>query len=282
MSRNSLLEALKFGKLFLKEKGIDTFSLDAEILLMFVLNCDRVRLFTRDTISDDETEEYKALLKRRGELTPVPYITGQQEFMSLPFFVNEHTLIPRPDTEILVETALKLINENSFKNVLDLGTGTGCISVALAHFCDDVNIIAADISDKALETAKKNAVSNNVDDRITFIKSDMFENIAHKFDIIISNPPYIKTRDIDSLGSQVKCFEPLIALDGGDDGLKFYEIIACEAAKYLTQGGMVFFEIGYDQAHDVRQILKDNNFTGIRTLQDLAGLDRVVYGIGRR
>ncbi len=269
---------LLFGKNFLKNSNVESYSLDAEILLMFVLNFSRVQLFINKNyvLSDKERKFYLSLLEKRSYFMPVSYITGKREFMGLDFIVNSSTLIPRSDTEVLVEYAIDFINKNNFKSVIDIGTGSGAIAVSVANYCPSVSVTAVDISGKALETAKKNAEINNVLDRINFVESDVFKNVDSKFDVIISNPPYIKTNVIDTLMPDVKNYEPVSALDGGDDGLFFYKKIIFECKRFLNRNGMLIFEIGHDQAFEVSELLRKSEFENIDVRQDFAGFDRVV------
>lgn len=207
---------------------------------------------------------------------PIQYITNEQEFMKLKVYVDENVLIPQPDTEILVE---KIIDEFKYKEVkiLDLCTGSGAIAISLAKYIEKSNIFATDISNKAIQIAKLNAEKNLVHKKIDFILSDMFKNIEkNTFDIIVSNPPYIKTKDIANLEKSVQN-EPNIALDGGEDGLKFYKIIAENAYKFLNDNGKLYLEIGFDQKKDVIYLLEKNNkYKEITCIKDLAGNDRLV------
>ncbi|MPN36075.1 Release factor glutamine methyltransferase [bioreactor metagenome] len=200
--------------------------------------------------------------------------------MGLDFYVQEGVLIPRPDTEILVEEVIELGKNKGPINILDIGTGSGAITVSLAKYLESAKITSVDISDIALEIGKKNAKSNNVNDRITFIKSDLFTNIddSMRFDIIVSNPPYIKREVIETLDKQVKDFEPYSALEGGIDGLDFYRAITTQAKKYLNKGGILAYEVGHDQREEVSKLMKSNGYTNIYTRKDLQQIDRVVIG----
>lgn len=197
--------------------------------------------------------------------------------MWLSFFVDENVLIPQPDTEILVEEAIKYANQiKENVEILDMCTGSGCIGVALAKHVKNAKVTLVDISTKALEVAKKNAKENEVKEKVNFIQSDMFENIKSKFDVIVSNPPYIKTKVINELDLQVQN-EPHLALDGGENGLKFYEILINEAPKYLKENGKIFLEIGYDQKKEVEELARNSKFyKEIETVKDLANNDRVI------
>lgn len=281
MSPSNVKEWLSYGKNILKKSKIESYSIDAEVLLMTVLNFTRTELFTKDSydLTKNESGKYMKFLEKRKNFMPVQYIVEKCEFMGLDFNVNPSTLIPRGDTEILVEYAINSIKKNKFKTVLDIGTGSGAIAVSIAYYCPNVKVTAADISEKALKTAKKNAEKNSVRQRIDFIKSDIFENVISKYDVIISNPPYIKSDVIKTLMPQVKEYEPISALDGGNDGLYFYKKIISNCENYLNKNGELLFEIGYDQSFEVSRLLSEKNFTEIKTTKDYAGLDRVISSV---
>lgn len=261
----------------------DTPRLDVEMLLKKALG-DVDSMYIRlnlDKSLDDEQEKYfLEMMKDRLNERPIAYIIGNREFMGLDFFVKEGVLIPRPDTETLVEELINICNNKTGLNILDIGTGSGAITVSLAKYLDKSHVISVDISDIALEIASKNAISNKVDERIDFIKSDVFSNVPkeQKFDIIVSNPPYIRKKDIEGLDRQVKDFEPYNALEGGDDGLDFYRKITKESREFLKTNGILAYEVGHDQASDVSKIMQQNGFEGIYTKKDLQGFERVVIG----
>lgn len=261
----------------LRTAGIETCRLDAELLVCEAANCSRVHLITRDdaVLTSQQEADLEAMLSRRLKYEPMQYILGHCEFMGLDFKVNGNTLIPRPDTECLVEYVLNYIKENNAKTVLDIGTGSGAVIISLAAL-GNIEGIGADISEGALMVARENAVINHVEDKVNFIKSDLFENITGGFDIIVSNPPYIESGVIPTLGSNVKDYEPVSALDGGSDGLNFYRAIAAKASEYLNKPGLIAFEIGYNQAKAVKNILLASGFTDVETGRDLSGLDRTV------
>ena len=267
-------QALISVKDSLKKSGIDTWSIDGDLLVMEAAKLTRMQLVTRDDdiLTEDSEKKLESLLKKRLEHMPMQYILGHCEFMGLEFSVNENVLIPRPDTEILVEKVL----EYKPRKVLDIGTGSGAIAVSLAKYGTE-SVTAADISTKALETAAKNAKANNVD--VNFVKSDIFENISGRFDAIVSNPPYIVRNVIPTLDRQVKDFEPHLALDGGEDGLDFYRRIVENAKEHLEPNGLLAFEIGYDQGEAVSRLVSEAGFAKAAVTKDLAGLDRVVTGI---
>ena len=256
--------------------------LDVETLLQKVLNVDRLYILLNldRSLSDDEEKLFNKFIEERLNNRPIAYIVENREFMGLDFYVKEGVLIPRPDTEVLVEEVIELGKDKGSINILDIGTGSGAITVSLAKYLENAKITSVDISDIALEIGKKNAQSNYVDDRITFIKSDLFTNIDKdmKFDIIVSNPPYIKREVIETLDKQVKDFEPYNALEGGVDGLDFYRAITTQGKNYLNKGGILAYEVGHDQSEDVSKLMEKDGYTNIYTRKDLQQIDRVVIG----
>lgn len=223
----------------------------------------------------DRLAVFEMYIKRRSEEhIPMQYLLGVQEFMGLSFKVNEEVLIPRQDTEILVETVLEMTRGK--RSVLDMCTGSGCIIISLAHYGTFDTCVGVDLSKEALKIAKENGKS--LAPMVKFINSDLFTEIKDFYDVIVSNPPYITTGECRHLMREVKDFEPMMALDGHEDGLYFYRRIIKDAKKYLNPGGMLFFEIGYDQGKSVPALMRKEGFSEIVLKQDLAGLDRVVYG----
>ena len=257
----------------LRQNNDETWGIDADLLVMRALGLTRIQLVTHDTdeVSETQAAELEKLLEKRLSNMPMQYILGSCEFMGLEFKVDENVLIPRPDTEVLVEEVLKYKPHSA----LDIGTGSGAIAVSLAHY-GVKSVTACDISDKALERAKENAGLNNAD--VIFVKSDLFENISGKFDAIVSNPPYIRKDVIPTLTPQVRDYEPLLALDGGIDGLDFYRRIIKTAHGFLNHGGLLAFEIGYDQGEAVSALMRENGYEDVEVIKDLAGLDRAVTG----
>lgn len=272
-------ELLREGKKVLEKNNIEEASIISRSLLQYVLKIDRNKLVINkdEEVENNKENEYIGYIKEVAAGKPVQYITNKQEFMGLSFFVDENVLIPQPDTEILVEEAIKYANQiKENVEILDMCTGSGCIGVALAKHVKNAKVTLVDISTKALEVAKKNAKENEVKEKVNFIQSDMFENIKSKFDVIVSNPPYIKTNVINELDLQVQN-EPHLALDGGENGLKFYEILINEAPKYLKENGKIFLEIGYDQKKEVEELARNSKFyKKIETVKDLANNDRVI------
>ena len=271
-------ELLKEGKIKLTENKIEDANLIARVLLEFILKIDRNELIKKQLqeIEKEKEEEYKQKIEQILQGMPLQYITNSQEFMKLNFFVNENVLIPQPDTEVLVEEVIKIAQIESKTKILDICTGSGCIGVSLAYYLKNAKITMSDISKNAIEIAKKNAKENKVLEKTEFIKSDLFENIEEKFDIIVSNPPYIETDVIKSLSKQVQN-EPKIALDGGVDGLLFYRKLIKEAPNFLNDNGYLCMEIGYDQREKVIELAKQKeSFSKIEAIKDLSGNDRVI------
>ena len=260
----------------LKTAGITEADNDARLLWEYAFNMSRTGwLMYADCEADaDKIPVYEEYIERRASHEPLQYIEGKAYFMGLEFMVNDSVLIPRFDTEVLVDNALKCIPENS--KVLDVCTGSGCIAISLSVLGGH-KVTGVDISKAALEVAENNRIHNSAD-KVSFYLSDMFSAVDGVYDCIVSNPPYIRTADINALDHEVKVCEPMLALDGHEDGLFFYRILAKESGKYLRENGLLMVEIGCDQAEDVMKLFRDNNYTDIRVIKDLAGLDRVVCG----
>lgn len=275
----TIKETLRKGMIQLKTGNVTEPNLKARLIMQYILNKPRQYLIIYDdqVLTLRQEVDYFKAIKRLINGEPIQHITHQQEFMKLSFFVNEDVLIPRPDTEILVEEVIKIAKKIKAKNILDMCTGSGAIAVSLAKYLDNVEITAVDISTKTLNVAKTNAKNNEVENKITFIESNLFENIVNeKYDIIVSNPPYIKKDVIKTLNKEVQK-EPKIALDGGYDGLDFYRKITHQSGEYLKFNGYLCFEIGYDQKKDVIKIINDERkFTGTYSKKDLCDNDRIV------
>ena len=273
----TIREALTKGMIILKSNNIETPKLKARLLLQYILKKDRQYLIVYDNKEIDKKEqwEYFVNIEKIANGVPLQHITHTQEFMKMDFFVNENVLIPRPDTEILVEEVINLAKKIDNPRILDLCTGSGAIAISIAKNVPSAEVLAIDISEKALEVAKKNA--HRLQAKVKFKKSNLFSNIGKmKFDIIVSNPPYIKKTDIKLLSNEVQK-EPEIALDGGYDGLDFYRKISNQAIDYLKFGSYLCFEIGYDQKEDVTEIIKNTkHFNNIYCKKDLFGNDRVI------
>lgn len=225
------------------------------------------------TITKVVAEQIEEAVEKRANHIPVQHIIGQTEFMGLTFKVNDKVLVPRLDTEILVDEVVKYVGDD-FAKILDMCTGSGCIAITVSDMCDNATVVGADISKDAIDIAEDNNKLNQTD--VTFIESDLFENVEGLFDVVVSNPPYIKTEEIENLQEEVKLYDPKLALDGGESGLDFYQRIIKDSKDYLKANGMIFFEIGFDQAEEVSNILKENDYHDIVVKKDLSGLDRVV------
>ena len=232
-----------------------------------------------DEARAEEEKAYQELIERRAKRIPLQQITGDHEFIGLSFRVNEHVLIPRQDTEILVEEVLKELHDGM--RVLDMCTGSGCILLSLLHYSNACEGLGVDLSADALEVAEQNAetlLDAANADRVHFLQSDLFDKVEGKFEIIVSNPPYIASAEVEKLMPEVRDHEPRMALDGTEDGLHFYRRIIEEAGKHLVSSGMLFFEIGYDQGQAVSELMRTEGYCEVQVVQDYAGLDRVVFG----
>ena len=274
----TIKQLLSKGMIMLKSNQIESPKLKARLLLQYVLNKKREQLILYDNeqITVAQEKAYIQNIEKLIKGIPLQHITNSQEFMKMNFFVNSDVLIPRPDTEILVEEVIKLGKEKRNPSILDLCTGSGAIAVSIAKYLPNAKVYASDISKKALEMAKTNARNNEVEDKIEFINSDLFEKIEGKFDIIVSNPPYIRTEVIKTLDEEVQK-EPMLALDGGKDGLDFYRKIVEEAYSHLKFDSYLCFEIGYDQKEEVTEIVKNAKvYADTYCKKDLYGNDRVI------
>lgn len=278
-----LREAREIGEGALKEAGIDDTSADARLLLEWVtgISMTEYALNPFRKLTEEQEAVYLDLIGKRKTRIPLQHLTGEQEFMGLSFQVNPGVLIPRQETELLAEAALKLLKPGM--RVLDLCTGSGCIIISLEQIgrrrkkADQTNhFTGSDISPAAIRTAEVNAGRHGA--RVSFLESDLFDRIQDRYDMIVSNPPYIRTAVIAELEEEVRCYDPLLALDGKEDGLYFYRRIIREAEGYLNPGGWLLFEIGYDQKEEVTKLLEQSGYQEIRVQKDLAGLDRVVIG----
>ena len=271
-------EAVEFGTKCLTDAGVPDAALDAWYLLQMVCRIERSYYYVHgeEDITQDAQKEYEIAVQKRAEHIPLQYIIGEQEFMGLRFKVNSNVLIPRQDTETLVEQVLKIVKPGM--KVLDLCTGSGCVLISVLKNAPELTGVGSDISKTALLVAKENAKMHEVD--ADWIRSNLFDNITETFDVIMANPPYIPTGEILSLMPEVRDFEPENALDGGADGLDFYRKIAGQVKDYLNPGGYVYMEIGYDQGEAVSELMRNAGFTEVEVIKDLARNDRVVKGKG--
>ena len=274
-------ECYEQGCRTLQAAGIEEAALDARLLLEAVCGTDRNDLLVHgeQPVAPEAEEKYLNWIRQRAEHIPLQQLTGEQGFMGLTFNVNEHVLIPRQDTEILVEEVLKELHDGM--RVLDMCTGSGCILLSLLHYSNDCEGLGVDLSAEALEVAGRNVLKVLTPEKAEhahFLQSDLFEKVEGKFEIIVSNPPYIASAEVEKLMPEVRDHEPRMALDGTEDGLYFYRRIIEEAGKHLVSSGMLFFEIGYDQGQAVSEMMRTEGYCEVQVVQDYAGLDRVVLG----
>lgn len=269
-------EALAKGTDILAQAGIDTARLDAWYLMEYICHMTRQQYYLHDTeeMSVEEGQDYGLVVRKRAERVPLQYITGTQEFMGLTFKVHPGVLIPRQDTEVLVEEILKYCKPG--QRVLDLCTGSGCIIISMARLVPGIEAYAGDISKQAVKLARENARQNKA--AVHVEKSNLYEAFQGKFDIIVSNPPYIPSAEIPKLMPEVRDYEPLEALDGLEDGLFFYRKIVAGSTEYLCGGGILCMEIGSQQGPAVTEMMRQFGFFDVRVKKDLAGLDRVAIG----
>lgn len=274
----TLQQIYREGKETLERAGIAEAELDAWYLLEYVTGISRASYYGDPgrVVSEEDLCRYRECIEKRAVHIPLQHITGEQEFMGLSFRVNDQVLIPRQDTETLVEEALKYAMPGM--RVLDLCTGSGCILISLLHFCPGLTGVGSDISAEALKMARTNGQRLHVEERTQWLCGDLFEKVTGAFDLIISNPPYIRSAEIEELQEEVRLYDPRIALDGAEDGLLFYRRIIEESKSYLKNGGRLLFEIGCDQGRDVAELLENAGYTEVSVKKDLAGLDRVAAG----
>ncbi len=269
-------EAMEWGSHVLGQAGVAEAKLDAWLLLETVCKINRTFYYShmKETMTLEQQSEYEIAIRKRAERIPLQYITGEQEFMGLNFKVNSNVLVPRQDTETLVEEALKICQPGM--EILDLGTGSGCIVISLMKNAHGMTATGSDISKQALLVAKENARLHEVE--IEWVRSNLYENISGRFDLIVSNPPYIPQEDILGLMPEVRDFEPVGALDGGEDGLDFYRQIIAQGKDYLNKDGYLYLEIGYDQGPAVTNMMCAAGYREVAVVRDLAHQERVVKG----
>ena len=278
----TVLEAINLSTEFLEKKEIESPRINAELLLAHALNCKRLDLYLSydRPLNEDEVKVYREFIRRRIKSEPLQYIIGKVEFYGIEFNVNPSVLIPRQETEILVETIINSVNKDGSLKILDIGVGSGNISISLAKHLPYSKITATDISEQALETAKANAEMNNVLEKINFIKHDILShNLNDEFDIVVSNPPYISREEFPQLKDELKVYEPQNALTDFSDGLNYYRIISSKAKEFVKSKGKIFFEVGQGQVEDVKRILAENNFNEISIVKDYLKIDRVISGV---
>ena len=278
-------ELYEEGRRILEQAGLPDAALDARFLLEEVCgtNLQTLLVFPEKKVTEEEVNQYRAFIQRRKDREPTAMILGEWDFMGLTFRLNKSTLIPEQDTEILVETALEELKRRgpgeAPLRILDLCTGSGCILLSLLHELRNAGGLGTDLSEEALEAARENAVRLGLQERGTFRQGDLWEPVGdERFDLIVSNPPYVPTDVIPTLEPEVRCGEPYAALDGGEDGLVFYRRIMREAAGHLKPSGIIIVESGFDEAPQIAALMQEQKLRGIRTVKDYGGLDRVVLG----
>lgn len=281
---HTVLELLNLSAEYLQKKGIESPRLNAELMLAGILNCKRLELYLAfdRPLKENEVELYRNYLKRRGNFEPLQYILGEVEFYGLNFKVNPSVLIPRQETEILVETVIKLAGQNERLRILDIGTGSGIIPVTLAKFLPGASFTALDISKEALNTADENARLHQVNEKIYFIEADIVTDkftAENEYDFVISNPPYVSIDEYNLLQKEIVEHEPRIALTDFKDGFYFYELISAKALKYLKNGGMLVFEAGEGQAARIAEMMSANGYKNILLTKDYLSIERVITGV---
>lgn len=278
-------ELYEEGRRILEQAGLPDAALDARFLLEEVCgtNLQTLLVFPEKKVTEEEVNQYRTFIQRRKDREPTAMILGEWDFMGLTFRLNKSTLIPEQDTEVLVETALEELKRRGLGEaplrILDLCTGSGCILLSLLHELRNAGGLGTDLSEEALEAARENAVRLGLQERAAFRQGDLWEPVGdERFDLIVSNPPYVPTEVIPTLEPEVRCGEPYAALDGGEDGLVFYRRIMREAAGHLKPSGIIIVESGFDEAPQIAALMQDQKLRGIRTVKDYGGLDRVVLG----
>src|ERR1035437_8409221 len=278
----TVLESINLSSEYLKNKGIESPRINAELLLAHILNCKKLNLYLsfEKPLTEEELAKYRVLLKRRSKFEPLQYIIGKVEFYGIAFKVNSSVLIPRQETEILIETIIEQYKIYDNLKILDIGTGSGNIAISLAKNLDNSFVTAIDISEDALKTAYENALLNSINDKTEFIKLDFLkeEFKGKDYDVVVSNPPYISMEEFETLSPELKEYEPQIALTDYYSGLMFYEIISQKSNYLLKLGGKLFFEIGKGQLSNVAEIMRNNNYQNITVIKDYLNIERVISG----
>ena len=279
----TVLEALNTASDYLSKKGINSARLNSELLLTHILNCKRLDLYLsfERPLQKNEIDNYRELLKRRSTFEPLQYIIGKVEFYGLEFEVNPSVLIPRPETELLVEAVIELLKKHQNPNILDIGSGSGNISIALAKNIPSCKIVGLDISEEAIETARRNARLNEVGEQLLFIKKNVLSEVEiseNKFDAVVSNPPYISAEEFLNLDPELRLYEPRFALTDENDGLSFYRRISALSKSLLKNNGKIFFEVGAGQSEEVKRILLDDDYKSIVIKKDFSDIERIIIG----
>jgi release factor glutamine methyltransferase len=277
----TVLESINRSSEYLKNKGIESPRINAELLLAHILDCKRLNLYLAfdRPLTEEELDKYRSLLKRRVKFEPLQYIIGKVEFYGIDFLVNPSVLIPRQETEILVETIIEQYKDFETVTILDIGTGSGNIAISLAKNLNSY-ITAVDVSDDALKTANENARLNSISDKINFIKNDfLIDDInMNDFDVVVSNPPYVSIEEYETLRPELKGYEPKVALTDFNSGFQFYEAISDRSNYLLKKGGKLFFEIGRGQFSEVHEIMEKYHYQNITIINDYMNIERVITG----
>ena len=279
----TVLEAIKLSTDYLEKKSVESPRANAEILLAEVLNCKRLELYLSfdKPLKEDELNRYREFIRKRGLRIPLQYIIGYVEFFGLKLTVNANVLIPRPETELLVEKIVNDYSNSESIRILDIGSGSGNISIAISKNIKNSNVLGIDINEKALEVAKQNAENNLVQDNIEFMKFDIkADDITKlgKFDIIVSNPPYVSSSDYQNLEPELKDYEPTEALTDNSDGISFYKKIISSSKVLLNNDGKIYFEIGQDQHKEIFNLMQETDFCEIKIIKDYSGIERIICG----
>jgi release factor glutamine methyltransferase len=279
----TVLEAIKLSTEYLQKKGVESARANAEILLAEILKCKRLDLYLAfdKPLAENEVQVYREAIRKRGLRIPLQYIVGNVDFYGLKLIVNENVLIPRPETELLVEKIISDSDKSANLNILDIGVGSGNISLSILKNLPNSNVVAIDISEGALDIAHQNSEINSLQERVDFILFDIMNddlNSLGKFDLIVSNPPYVSDNDYESLEPELKNFEPKIALTDNLNGISFYKHILEKSDQLLNKPGKIYFELGIDQSVKVQEYFKLNNFTNIKITKDYSGIDRIICG----
>ena len=279
----TIAKSLRWAEGYLAQRGVPSPYVDAEYILAHILGCQRqdLLIYPDRVVKEDEAAQFNACIERRGRREPLQYITGEVEFRGLLFKVNKDVLIPRPETELLVDEVVKSVTKKD-ATILDLCTGSGCIAVCIAREIIDSKVYAVDISEGALAAARENAARHGVGERITFLSGDLFGaisslNLKGMIDVIVSNPPYVSSEEMQELQHEIRDFEPASALYGGKDGLDFYRRIIHDSPYYLAAGGYILMEMGYGQAGRIKELIEsENKFINIEITKDMAGIGRTI------
>ena len=279
----TVLESINLSTQYLNQKGIESPRTNAELLLADILNCKRLDLYLsfERPLSEDEVQKYREHIKRRGNFEPLQYVIGKVEFYGLELKVNPSVLIPRPETELIVENILNQFPKDEKLIILDIGSGSGNIAIALAVNLPSSKIVSTDVSEEALQVAKENSERHKISERIKFVKHDILKNDLNNFpmfDIVVSNPPYVSKESYLTLQKEIKNFEPAIAVTDEGDGYTFYREISAKASVKLKENGKLFFEVAQGQSGEVVEIMTKNNFKNIGVIKDYQNIDRIIFG----